>query len=153
MLSCYRATYHLFMMLYVRLSHSGLVSSTGLTGNTCSILRRLGFIHSFNYLFVLVFPIKSLSALAVWICVPYFMFYVMFISKHQHFQKAEILGDCSYCMYLIGFPIQQSIVYVMGGGPINPFINIIIAVVIDIAIALLMHIFIECRVDRLTKRY
>ena len=55
-------------------------------------------------------------------------------------------------MYLIGFPIQQSIVYVMGGGPINPFINIIIAVVIDIAIALLMHIFIECRVDRLTKK-
>ena len=101
---------------------------------------------------MLVFPIKSLSALAVWICVPYFMFYVMFISKHQHFQKAEILGDCSYCMYLIGFPIQQSIVYVMGGGPINPFINIIIAVVIDIAIALLMHIFIECRVDRLTKK-
>ena len=40
----------------------------------------------------------------------------------------------------------------MGGGPINPFINIIIAVVIDIAIALLMHIFIECRVDRLTKK-
>jgi peptidoglycan/LPS O-acetylase OafA/YrhL len=102
-------------------------------------------------LFVLVFPVKSLSALAVWICVPYFMFYVMFISKHQHFQKAEILGDCSYCMYLIGFPIQQSIVYVMGGGPINPFINIITTVVIDIALALLMHIFIERRVENLTR--
>jgi len=49
-------------------------------------------------------------------------------------------------MYLIGFPIQQSIVYVMGGGPINPFINIIIAIIIDIAIALPMHIFIERRV-------
>ena len=127
-------------------------------------------------LFVLVFPVKSLSALAVWICVPYFMFYVMFISKHQHFQKAEIFVQrrkirvarknicrdvnfpaelmcvlCSYCMYLIGFPIQQSIVYVMGGGPINPFINIITAVVIDIALALLMHIFIERRVENLTR--
>lgn len=103
-------------------------------------------------LFVLIFPVKSLSALAVWICVPYFMFYVMFVSRHQYFQKVEILGDCSYCMYLIGFPIQQSIVNVMGGGPINPFINIIIAVVIDIAIAIIMHIFIERRVENLTRK-
>lgn len=86
----------------------------------------------------------SIVQIGIWIAIPYIIFFLMFYGK-QHFEKVEFLGNISYCMYLIGFPIQQTIISLYGG-TMNPFLNIVIAIPIDIALSYILYNLIEKRI-------
>lgn len=53
-------------------------------------------------------------------------------------KKVKILGDISYEMYLVGFPIQQIIIAIFGGN-MNPYLNMAIALPLDILIGYIVY--------------
>ena len=53
-------------------------------------------------------------------------------------KSVKLLGDISYEMYLVGFPIQQAIISLFGGN-MNPYLNMVIAIPIDIVIGYLIY--------------
>lgn len=53
-------------------------------------------------------------------------------------KKVKLLGDISYEMYLVGFPIQQVII-ALNGGMMNPYLNMAIALPVDIVIGFIIY--------------
>ena len=75
------------------------------------------------------------------IFLPIILFYVInnIIIENKVF---AFLGKISYGIYLVGFPIQQSIVSVFGG-KMNSYINFVISVLVAIICATLINILYE----------
>lgn len=68
---------------------------------------------------------------------PYIILCLINIDKQVAKQLGK-LGDYSYAMYLVGFPIQQAVVHAFGG-QMNPIFNMIISIPIDICLAILIY--------------
>ena len=74
----------------------------------------------------------GLLTYAIFLLLPYIVLTFTLACK-QRLKNVKIL-NLSYEMYLIGWPIQQVIVYFMGGD-MNPILNFVIAVPLDIIAA------------------
>ena len=146
----------LFVILYVFKSKLGIIYqfaipfimfSTGIV--TCwlkdKILISKKIFCADLLLFVIMFYFVD-ATIATILFLPYLLIYLMYGTKtNNKFKKVEILGDMSYCMYLIGFTVQQCTVYYFGGS-MNPILNAIISVPIDIVISFILYWFIERRI-------
>lgn len=62
------------------------------------------------------------------------------------------LEKISYQMYLVGFPIQQLLVHFFGGS-MSPYLNFILALVIDIPVAYLLWLAFDQRSDSLYNQW
>ena len=94
---------------------------------------------------LLVCAYFKILAIGIVFLLPYILLVIVFLSR-QHNNLITRLGKYSYCLYLCGFPIQQSIVSLYGGN-MNPYINILIAIPISIVFA----IFITILSDKIVK--
>lgn len=82
--------------------------------------------------------------LAMYFVFPYMIFYWAFGSKHKWSnigQKAE----CSYGVYLWGWPIAQ-ILCMMAGGRMSWFLNAILTSVLAVMMGILNYALVECRI-------
>ncbi|WP_405317075.1 acyltransferase family protein [Faecalibacillus faecis] len=70
-------------------------------------------------------------------CLPYILLYYSFYLKQCESLLAK-LGDISYEIYLVGFPIQQMIVSLFGGN-MRPYMNLMFALPISIILAFIVH--------------
>lgn len=77
---------------------------------------------------------------ALIICLPYIIV-TLALGTKQLAIRSKIL-DISYEMYLFGWPIQQIVAHYFGGA-MKPYINWLITLPIDIALAYLLFVFIE----------
>lgn len=68
---------------------------------------------------------------------PYICAYMCFHRK-QVCKKLGAIGDCSYEMYLWGFPVQQLIIDRCGGG-MNPYMNFVLSLPIIIVLGMGLH--------------
>lgn len=71
------------------------------------------------------------------IIIPYIVCYIAF--KMKEFKLLNHLGNYSYEIYLIGFPIQQCVSGIFGVNGMNPYLNFFISVPIVIVLAILLH--------------
>lgn len=81
---------------------------------------------------------------AMMLCFPYIIITFALGTKQIKFDKK--IMNVSYEMYLLGWPIQQSIVYCFGGS-MNPYLNCLIVLPIDIVLAYVLFVFVE-KVER-----
>ncbi len=79
---------------------------------------------------------------------PYILIYLCW--KNTMRLKAGKLGDYSYGIYLLGFPIQQTVVYLFGGR-MNPYINMACALPIAILGGAAIYFIIEKPLKGLVK--
>lgn len=87
------------------------------------------------------------TPITILVAFPYMCMYLFFGAK-QRFEKLSDMGNYSYGIYLCGFPIQQVIVNYMGH-KMNPYINMIIAVPIAIAFAIILYYLVEKPVNEI----
>lgn len=85
------------------------------------------------------------------LCFPYLLLYISFAVK-QIPDKLGNLGNMSYGIYLCAFPIQQTLVYCMGGH-MNPFMNMLYAVPLSIFFGYLLYRFVEEPATKFGKKY
>lgn len=71
-----------------------------------------------------------------------YAFMCLIMATKQCSSKMARLGSLSYGMYLVGFPIQQILV-AMNGGSMNVYINILGAIVLSFALAILLYKVVE----------
>lgn len=62
-------------------------------------------------------------------------------------KKVKLLGDISYEMYLVGFPIQQAII-AFNGGTMNPYMNMAIALPVDIIVGFIVYKIIHFKKEK-----
>ncbi|MBQ3469155.1 MAG: acyltransferase [Bacilli bacterium] len=84
------------------------------------------------------------------ILLPLILFYII---KHINFRNrvVAILGRASYCIYLVGFVVQQSIVATFGGH-MNPYVNYGLAVVIATLLGILINTIYEKKLKRIVDK-
>lgn len=76
------------------------------------------------------------------IAFPYIMLWIVWSSKLKIPDKLGKLGDLSYAVYLCGFPIQQTVVFLYGG-EMDPVINFLISCPLAIIAGFVVHICVE----------
>ena len=88
--------------------------------------------------------------ITVYFCLPYVLLYLAFGTKKKlsdFGKKAEL----SYGMYLFGCPLQQTVTMLFGGS-MNPMLNFLIVLPIDIVLAYILYILVEKPVIKLMKK-
>ncbi len=68
---------------------------------------------------------------------PYIMLMLLLGTK-QVPEKMGKIGDYSYCIYLVGFPIQQFIISI-NGGSMSPYLNFILSLPIILVLSVIIH--------------
>lgn len=94
---------------------------------------------------IVVANVAQVLNVALIILFPYVFIYICFALK-QVSEKLAKSGDWSYGMYLVGFPIQQIIVSCFGG-VMNPYINMLIAIPIDIVCGIIICNLVEKKMN------
>lgn len=82
------------------------------------------------------------GTLAMLLAFPYIMMTIWFGMK-QCSPKLGKLGNYSYGIYLWGFPVQQAIVYMNDGYPMEPMLNAVIAIPISIVLGAITYLISE----------
>lgn len=77
-----------------------------------------------------IFTIFGLLEIVIVPCLSYFLMYIGFAAKLPKLKTPDI----SYQVYLLGFPVQQTLCY-MFGGSMNPYINFFLAVPVTFILA------------------
>ena len=77
---------------------------------------------------------------ALIICLPYILVTLTLGTKQVKINSKILV--ISYEMYLFGWPVQQIVVHYFGG-TMNPYLNCLITLPIDIALAFVLYIFVE----------
>lgn len=89
----------------------------------------------------LLLVIIGYGKIATVFCLPYILIYYSFYCKQCNNKIARV-GDISYEIYLVGFPIQQMVVSLFGGN-MDPRINLLYSLPIAIIIAYIIHEILE----------
>lgn len=89
-------------------------------------------------LLCIVSTITPFSKIILFITLPYIVLCFCFSKRDNRKGVMCCLGNYSYEMYLCGFVIQQCIVQIFGG-QMNPYINIILCVPLDILAGYLLY--------------
>jgi len=88
-----------------------------------------------------IFSIFSWIEAGLLLCLPYVLVYLAFAAKRKYSQfgaKREI----SYEMYLLGFPVQQTVTMLFGGS-MYPVVNFCISLPLDLLGAWLLKICLD----------
>ena len=107
-----------------------------------AILSLLGFMIS---------CILGVLNITVYFCLPYVLLYLAFGTKKK-LSSFGTKAELSYGMYLFGCPLQQTVTMLFGGS-MNPMINFIIVLPIDIILAYILYLLVEKPVANLMKKY
>ena len=94
-------------------------------------------------LFILMVGIHQ-SDIGIYLFLPYGLL-VLWYGMKQVGKTLGYLGNLSYGMYLVAFPVQQTITYFFGGS-MNPYINLGLASLISIILGYIIYNLIEKRV-------
>ena len=92
---------------------------------------------------ILLFILKSFICYNIFLIIflPLVLFYV--INNISIKSKiASFLGKISYSIYLVGFPMQQSVVSIFGG-KMNPYVNFVISVLLAVICATVINMLYE----------
>lgn len=102
---------------------------------------KLNMSIAFLMLFIMIVCCKiGFLNYALIICLPYVVVTFALGTKQIKFQSKILV--ISYEMYLLGWPIQQSIVQCFDGA-MNPYLNCLLTLPIDIALAFCLYHFVE----------
>lgn len=93
----------------------------------------------------------KMAWVGLFIFFPYILIYLSFGIK-QISNSVDILGAISYGIYLCGFPIQQSIVY-LNGGCMNSYMNFIIAAPLSILCGAIIYYISEKKLNEFVIKY
>lgn len=94
--------------------------------------------------------VLGILKITVYFLLPYVLIYVAFGTRKKlssFGSKAEI----SYGMYLFGSPVQQTVTMLFGGS-MNPALNFLIALPIDILLAYILCVLVEHPITRLIQK-
>lgn len=98
---------------------------------------------------ILISALTGTLMLGLYVAFPYVLAFAGFGCKRVS-EKLGNLGKISYGIYLCGFPIQQSLVWLCGG-EMNVYINMLFAIPLSMAGGWLLYEFVEKRVPRYLK--
>ncbi|MEE0419940.1 MAG: acyltransferase [Lachnospiraceae bacterium] len=93
-------------------------------------------------LFVL-FSVFHLHRLGMFLCFPYIMFTFWFGAR-QLPRKLAYIGNFSYGIYLLGFPVQQTIIYLFNN-KISPLYNALFSIPLAVLTGALLYYIAEYR--------
>lgn len=95
---------------------------------------------------IVIFVVAAICGVLGYIaCISLPCIVLLFIYSGDYAPKGtKILGDISYEMYLVGFPIQQAIISLFGG-TMNPYLNMAIAIPIDIIVGYIVYKIVNFR--------
>ena len=114
-------------------------------GTLCYIYRDKIKLNSYLFVFMFLLGVISISLIvlpdiALLICLPYIVLYLSYIQK-QCIKILSVLGEYSYGIYLVAYPIQQTLrVY---NPNINPIQNTLSTALISLVIAYFLNKYIE----------
>lgn len=95
----------------------------------------------------LILVVLGWGDLAMIAAFPYVIMYMVF-GMSQCGEKPAVLGKYSYGIYLCAFPIQQCIALYSD----NPYVNLVMAVLLATAGGMLIYKFVECPITAWEKR-
>ncbi len=90
-----------------------------------------------SILIILVSSTFGVINYAIPLVLPYVMF-MLLLGTRQLNEKITRVGDYSYCIYLIGFPIQQFFIS-LNGGSMFPILNFFISMPIIMLLSIVIH--------------
>lgn len=96
-------------------------------------------------LFIIISNVFGCLFIGMFIGLSYLLAYLGFAAKRVP-NKLGSLGNYSYAMYLCGVPIQQTLVHFFGGS-MNSYLNLSLALILDIIFAFLIYEFVENKFD------